>query len=410
MNEERLPEQPRRGRSGFFKGFLSGALAVLVIVAVLAGANHIVRSGGVTAGRILNSETRQKIDTLARYIQSTYYEDVDLEELQEGLYAGLFENLDQYSQYYTAEEYREIYESNVSGTYCGIGASLQQDEQTGNVTVVFVYEDSPAEEAGLMKGDMIVSADDYQAADMDLTSFVGHIRGEEKTKVHLQIYRESSNKMLEFDITRREMVLPTVTSEMLKQDTGYIKVSEFTAATPEQFSQALQDLKVQGMSSLIVDLRSNPGGMLNAVCEMADEILPEGLIVYTEDRAGKREEFRSTSEKSMDIPLAVLVDDQSASASEIFAGAIQDRHAGTIIGTTTFGKGVVQTIRTLNDGSAFKLTTNRYFTPGGTCIQDIGIQPDVELEYQFLGKEGEKYSYSLDNQILRAMEELKKQK
>ena len=160
------------------------------------------------------------------------------------------------------------------------------------------------------------------------------------------------------------------------------------------------------MTALIVDLRSNPGGMLTAVCDMLDDILPKGLLVYTEDKNGKRVDYSSSDDKSLDVPLAVLVNGSSASASEIFAGAIQDRQAGTIIGTTTYGKGVVQSILSLKDGSAFKLTTNRYFTPNGTCIQGIGITPDVEIEYEFTGPEDAVYSVEYDNQIQKALEVL----
>lgn len=413
MNYEELPEKKKK-KSGFGKGFIAGLLVAVAVIFGLSAVRNVLQTGKVisTASKscLLDSHTVQKINTLAEYIQQTYYEDVDVEELREGLYAGLFENLDVYSQYYTAEQYQSIYESSVSGTYCGIGASLQQDAKTKDVTIVHVYDGSPAQKAGLQEGDYIVSADEYEANSMELTEFVNHIRGEEGTKVHLVIYRESEGKELEYEIVREQLVLPTVSHEMMDEKTGYIDVTEFTDATPEQFSAALEDLKDQGMKALIVDLRSNPGGMLTAVCDMLDEILPEGLIVYTEDKKGEKKEYFSGDEKSLDLPLVVLVNGQSASASEIFAGAIQDRGAGTVIGTTTYGKGVVQTIRSLKDGSAFKVTTNRYFTPGGTCIQDIGIKPDVELEYEFLGKENETYSYDKDNQIQKALEIIKKEK
>lgn len=413
MNYEELPEKKKK-KSGFRKGFIAGLLVAVAVIFGLSAVRNVLQTGKVisTASKssLLDSHTVQKINTLAEYIQQTYYEDVDVEELREGLYAGLFENLDVYSQYYTAEQYQSIYESSVSGTYCGIGASLQQDAKTKDVTIVHVYDNSPAQKAGLQEGDYIVSADEYEANSMELTEFVNHIRGEEGTKVHLVIYRESEGKELEYEIVREQLVLPTVSHEMMDEKTGYIDVTEFTDATPEQFSAALEDLKDQGMKALIVDLRSNPGGMLTAVCDMLDEILPEGLIVYTEDKKGEKKEYFSGDEKSLDLPLVVLVNGQSASASEIFAGAIQDRGAGTVIGTTTYGKGVVQTIRSLKDGSAFKVTTNRYFTPGGTCIQDIGIKPDVELEYEFLGKENETYSYDKDNQIQKALEIIKKEK
>ncbi len=401
-------KRKKKKKSGFGKGFASGA----VVMAVVCISVFVLTSGvrGLSAGSgVLDNSTKTKIQSLAQFIQSNYYEDVDTETLQEGLYAGLFENLDVYSQYYTADEAKELFETNVSGTYCGIGASLQQDAETKTVTVMHVYDGSPAQESGLKEGDVIVSADDYDASSMDLSEFITHVRGEEDTQVHLVIARSGESENLEFDITRKNLVLPTVTSQMLKNNTGYIQVTEFTEHTTEQFEEALQTLQDQGMTALIVDLRSNPGGMLTSVCDMLDDILPKGLLVYTEDRSGNREDYNSTDDKSLDLPLAVLVNGNSASASEIFAGAIQDRKAGTIVGTTTYGKGVVQSILSLKDGSAFKLTTSRYFTPNGTCIQGIGITPDVELEYEFTGPEDATYSVDYDNQIQKALEILQQQ-
>ncbi len=402
-NEKKPSRRVKKGRSGFGKGFAVGIIVAAALFFVSTNVASFLHYGASSGNTVLDKQTEAKIDALAQYIQETYYEDVDIQDLKEGLYAGLFENLDVYSQYYTAEEYAEMYESTVSGTYCGIGASLQQDAETKTVTIIHVYDGSPAKEAGLLEGDLIISADEYEANEMDLTEFVSHVRGEEGTSVHMTVYRPGEGKNLEFDIERRSLVLPTVTSEMMGE-TGYIDVTEFTESTPEQFADALEELEGQGMKSLIVDLRANPGGMLDAVCDMLDEILPEGLLVYTENKDGDRVEYKSTDKKSLDIPLVVLVDGNSASASEIFAGAVQDRNAGTIVGTTTYGKGVVQTIRSMKDGSAFKITTNRYFTPGGTCIQDIGIEPDVVIDYEFLGGEDDSYSYEFDNQIQKALE------
>ena len=217
---------------------------------------------------MLNRDTEQKIESLASYIQSNYYEDVDTETLEEGLYAGLFDNLDVYSQYYTAEEAKELFDTSVSGTYCGIGASLQQDDDSKAVTILHVYDGSPAQESGLQEGDVIISADSYEAASMDLTEFVNHIRGEEGSQVHLVIARSGEAENLEFDITRKNLVLPTVSSQMLENHTGYIQVTEFTEHTAEQFEEALDSLQGDGMTALIVDLRSNPGGMLTSVCDM----------------------------------------------------------------------------------------------------------------------------------------------
>ncbi|MCD8151833.1 MAG: S41 family peptidase [Clostridiales bacterium] len=403
--QEKKEKRAEKKNRGFAKGFLAGVIVAVVVTAGIFAVMTRVGTGLISLSsydQVLDTETVAKIETLAAYIQSTYYEDVDIEDLREGLYEGLFANLDAYSQYYTAEEYEDLLESSLEGTYCGIGASLQQDAETMQVTVVRVYDGSPAQEAGLMAGDVIYMVDDYEATSMELSELVTHIRGEENTTVHLITYRNGEE--LEYDITRKNLTFPTVSSDMLDDSVGYIAISEFTEATTEQFETALADLQDAGMEALIVDLRSNPGGVLTTVCDMLDLILPEGLILYTEDRDGNREEYMTTDAASLDLPLVVLVNENSASASEIFAGAIQDRDAGTIVGTTTYGKGVVQSVRSLSDGSAFKVTTHRYYTPGGTCIQDIGITPDVEIEYEFLGGEDDEYSYDLDNQIQKALE------
>ena len=389
----------KKKQNGFEKGFFAGVITMALLSVVIFGVYEHVSGVSVGVSGLLDRTTSKKLQTLAAYIQTNYYEDVDTDTLQEGMYAGLFDNLDVYSQYYTAEEAKQLYDTNVSGTYCGIGASLQQDADTKVVTVMHVYDGSPAQESGLQEGDVIVSADSYEAASTDLSEFITHVRGEEGTQVHLVIARSGESDYLEFDITRKNLVLPTVTQKMLGNQTGYIQVTEFTEHTVEQFEDALTELQQEGMTALIVDLRSNPGGMLTSVCSMLDDILPEGLLVYTED-------YNSTDDKTLDLPLAVLVNGNSASASEIFAGAIQDRKAGTIIGTTTYGKGVVQSILSLKDGSAFKLTTSRYFTPSGTCIQGIGIEPDVEIEYEFTGPEDATYSEEYDNQIQKALDVL----
>ncbi len=405
MNNTDPEERPGRRRSRFGLGFLVGIIVMAAVVAVIVIWPGSGSRASYSDEELLDAATEEKIGELAEYIEENYYEEVAIEDLREGLYAGLFDNLDIYSQYYTEEEYNDLVESDIEGTYSGIGAALQQDTDTMIVTVIRVYDGSPAQEAGLQVGDIIYKADEYDATTMELTDLVTHIRGEENTSVHLEIYRDGQE--MEFDIKRRNLNYPTVTSDMLDDQVGYIEISEFSGSTTEQFEQALDALTDQGMEALIIDLRYNPGGVLDTVCEIADDILPAGLIVYTEDRYGRDDVFDSTDDTSLDVPLAILVNGSSASASEILAGAVQDRDAGTIIGTTTFGKGVVQTIRPLTDGSAMKVTTQRYYTPGGTCIQGIGITPDVELEYEFLGGEEDEYSYDLDNQIQEAIKVLK---
>lgn len=196
---------------------------------------------------------------------------------------------------------------------------------------------------------------------------------------------------------------------MLEGKVGLIRITEFSTGTPEQFDKAIRDLQEQGMVSMIVDLRDNPGGVLQSVCDMLDEVLPEGLLVYTEDKYGNRSDYKSDAD-CMDIPMAVLINGNSASASEIFAGAIKDYKYGTLIGTTSFGKGIVQTIIPLEDGSAIKLTMAKYFTPKGNYIHEAGISPDIELEYEYLSEEDETYNPMHDNQVLKALEVLGKGK
>ncbi len=397
---------PRPKKRAFAKGLLTGIIIMAAVIIVFIVAMRISYSTyNYSDTGLLDDATEEKIGLLAGYIEENYYEDVEVDELREGLYQGLFDNLDIYSEYYTEEEYNDLLESEIEGSYSGIGAAMQQDPDTMLVTVIRVYDGSPAQEAGLQVGDFIYKVDDYDATTMELSELVTFIRGEEGTPVHLVIYRDGEK--MEFTIYRKNLDYPTVVCDMLDDNIGYIEVSEFAETTADRFEDAIDDLKEQGMESLIIDLRYNPGGVLESVCSIADDILPEGLIVYTEDRDGKRVDYDSTNDRYLDIPLAVLVNYDSASASEILAGAIQDRDAGIIIGTTTFGKGVVQTLRQLTDGSAVKVTTQRYFTPGGTCIQGIGIIPDVEIDYEFLGEEDDEYSYDLDNQIQEAIRVLK---
>ena len=292
-----------------------------------------------------------------------------------------------------------------SGTYYGIGAVLTQNINTKIVTILHVYPGTPAEEAGVKDGDLIVKVGDIDGDSMELSELVTYIKGEEGTTVHLELMREGEKDNIELDVERRKIEVPTVQYQMLEGNTGLIQITEFSEATPEQFSDAIKDLQGQGMTSVIMDLRDNPGGVLQSVCKMLDELLPEGILVYTEDKYGNRSDYKS-DKSCMDIPMAVLINGNSASASEIFAGAIKDYKYGTLIGTTSFGKGIVQTIIPMEDGSAVKVTMAKYFTPNGNYIHDAGITPDIELEYEYQG-EDETYNPMHDNQVVKALEVLK---
>ena len=401
--------------SGMFVGFLLGVL--LLGIGVTVGAHVytsstnqylIISPSGIKQTEksdILTNKTVKKIDELMSYIDLYYNDDYDEEDIRNAIYAGTLEGLgDPYSVYYTADEYKDM-QINTSGNYYGIGAALSQDAKTKEVTISKVYEGTPAEEAGLKDGDQIIKVNDTESTSKELSALVQEIRGEEGTTVHLQVYRASNNKTFEIDVERKNVELPSITSKMLDGGIGYIQISEFQSKTDEQFKSALADLKKQGMKSLIVDVRSNPGGLINAASNILDQILPEGTVVYTEDKYGKREDYTSDS-NCLDCPIAVLVNENSASASEIFAGAIKDYNYGTLIGTKTFGKGIVQTVFPLEDGDAVKITTAKYYTPKGNYIHGVCIEPDIELTYKYSGPEDGAYDMKYDNQVQKAIEVL----
>ena len=412
-------EENQKKRSGFgsgmFVGFLLGIL--LLGIGVTFGVHVyttstnqylVISPSGVkktAESNILTNKTVKKIDELMSYIDLYYNDDYDEDDIRNAIYAGTLEGLgDPYSVYYTADEYKDM-QINTSGKYYGIGAALGQDAKTKEVTISKVYEGTPAEEAGLRDGDQIVKVNDTVSTSEELSDLVQKIRGEEGTTVHLKIYRASTKKTFEVDVERKNVELPSITSKMLDGSIGYIQISEFQSKTDEQFKSALADLKKQGMKSLIVDVRSNPGGLITAASNILDQILPEGTVVYTEDKYGKREDYTSDS-NCIDCPIAVLVNENSASASEIFAGAIKDYNYGTLIGTKTFGKGIVQTVFPLEDGDAVKITTAKYYTPKGNYIHGAGIEPDINLTYKYSGPEDETYDMKYDNQVQKAIEVL----
>ncbi len=375
----------------FLKGALAGALVVLL-------------AGGVVSCGILKSEEGRKMDLLNSLIDQYYIGDVDEAELSEGVYKGYIEGLgDSYSVYYDEEETEQMNES-LSGEFGGVGALMSQDRDTGVITILQVYDGSPAQEAGMRDGDTLYKVEGEEVTGEDLSDVVSKVKGEKGTQVTLTVLRADTGEEEELTITRDTIQAQTVSHEMKEGNVGYIRITEFDAVTYDQYREALEDLESQGMEKLIVDLRSNPGGNLDTVCDILDLMLPEGLIVYTEDKNGEREEYTSDEEHQFDKPLVVMMNGYSASASEIFAGAIQDYGLGQIVGTQSYGKGVVQSIFDLQDGTSVKLTIAEYFTPNGRSIDGEGITPDVEVEYQY-----DENNPEADNQLDRAMEVLAQQ-
>ena len=378
-------------RHTFLKGALTGALIVLL-------------AAGLVSCSLLKSEESRKMELLESLIDRYYIGEADAEDLTEGVYKGYIEGLgDPYSAYYDEEETARMAES-LSGEFGGVGALMSQDRETGVITVLQVYEDSPAQKAGMQDGDVLYKVDGEDVSGRELTEVVNLVKGEKGTDVTLTLLRGDAGDEIELTVTRDTIEDQTVTYGMKEAGVGYIRVTEFDTVTYEQYREALEDLEAQGMEKLVIDLRSNPGGNLETVCDMLDLMLPEGLIVYTEDKDGRREEYTSDAEHQFDKPLAVLVDGYSASASEIFAGAIQDYGLGQIVGTRSYGKGVVQSIFDLKDGTSVKLTIAEYFTPKGRSIDGEGITPDVEVEYVY-----DEADPQADNQLEKALEVLAQQ-
>ena len=293
------------------------------------------------------------------------------------MYKGLFESLgDVYSCYYTPEEYK-ILEEQTQGVYYGIGAYVSQDVETGFCAISGVIKNSPAEEAGLMEGDIIYKVDGEDMAGLELDEVVSNIRGEEGSEVTLTLVRDGKN--MEVTLTRARVNTPTVDSEMLQDGIGYLQITEFDDVTTEQFNENMAQLKADGLKGLIIDLRGNPGGNVTTVCAIAEQLLPEGLIFYMEDKDGNKTEYKCDG-ADFDLPLVVLVNEYSASAAEILSGAVKDAGIGKLVGKKTFGKGIVQNVIPLEDGSAIKLTIANYYTRGGNDIHLKGVEPDVEVD------------------------------
>lgn len=417
------PEQkPDKGGRYFWCGLITGLVMALLVVSAVYLVNRIQAAvtardqvSGHTAGRdsedendmasdtAVTPEMIEKLQLIEKIIDTYFYEeDIDRSVLEEGAYRGMVEALgDPYSQYYSAEELNQLYQD-TQGVYYGIGAYISLDAVTSYAKISGVIAGTPAEEADLRENDIIYKVEDTDVYGMALEEVTGMIKGEEGTTVHLTLVRDGME--IEKEIERRKVESPTVNSEMYEDGIAYIQITEFDNVTEDQFADALAVAKGSGMKGLILDLRGNPGGNLMSVVNIAKMMLPEGLIVYTEDRDGHRTEYKCDGSRQLEVPMVVLVNGNSASAAEILAGAIKDYGIGTLLGTTTFGKGIVQRPVEMSDGSAVKLTISAYYTPNGINIHGVGIEPDVVCEL-----DSERYysEENYDNQLESAKELLR---
>lgn len=387
-------------KHGFLKGTVCGVLVTLLLLGVIYGGRIIPSQ--TTGEAVVDDQTESKLSRIRSLIRSSFLfeEDIDEEEMEDGIIKGYVESLnDPYSVYYNQDETKELM-SSLEGEFGGIGVLVSQDAETKLITFVTVCEDSPARKAGFQDGDILYKVDGEDVTAQDLDTVVAKMRGEKGTKVDITVVRDGKDEITH-TVKRDTVEVQTVAGEMLEGKIGYIQISQFDTVTYSQFQETLKDLQTKGAKGFVFDVRSNPGGNLNTVCNILDLILPEGTIVYTEDKNGKKETISSDAEHYLDVPMAVLVNGNSASASEIFAGAIQDYEVGTIVGTNTYGKGIVQQLFSLPDGSCVKLTISEYFTPKGRTIHGKGVKPDVETEYK-ASEDGK------DNQLDKACEVIQK--
>ena len=359
------------------------AFALLTAVCVSASAAAALpmfkQQGDVTISREEYNRLKQyeKLDLLMQLVELYYYEDVDTDEMLESAALGLIAGIgDVYSVYYTKED-MEAFNEETEGEYAGIGCQLLADPTDQMITVTRVFKGSPAEEAGMRSGDKIVYVNDVYYSAYEMDAAVDVMRGTPGEDVKVTVLRGLDT--VDFDITRKVVNINYVEHEILDGNIGYVMVYDFLGDAVEGFRTALDAFQAANVTGMIIDLRNNGGGLLDASVEMADMILPEGTVVSIRDKNGAEEAFTIDSEY-YDVPMVVLVNGYSASASEILSGAISDTGEGTLVGTRTFGKGVVQSVIDFPDGSGLKVTTARYFTPSGECIHGVGIEPDVEIE------------------------------
>lgn len=386
----------------------------IVLTAVITAAVTLNVWNGVThflPGRSAERKFENKLSVIDNFIDRYYMNEYDKEQMYEQAVTGYVKGLDEpYSNYYPAGEFDD-YMGAVEDSYVGIGVVISMDND-GNIVVISPVEDSSAYEADVRPGDIILAVDGEEYDDMN--EAVKHIKGG-KSGTTVDITFSRDGEIIEKTIERREISNNSVKSEMLDNNIGYIRITSFNMNeesseedTYTEFMEEVQSLQSQGMEKMIIDLRDNPGGILTVACDIADAILPEGIITYTESKDGHREDYTSDAEE-LDMPMAVLINENSASASEVLTGALKDYKKATIIGKTSYGKGIVQTVFPFSDGSGMSLTVAKYYSPNGVCIHDIGITPDIEVDMpeEYEDAYAATVPHDKDAQLLKAIEVLK---
>ena len=363
-----------KNKRNTLKGFILGvALSLAVFCLFQLIVNYIIPAD--TPSSIASANKIKEVESV---IDQNYMGETDKQEMTDYMFLGLVAGLnDRYSTYYTKEEYEDV-SSVHSGYFEGIGVEIGTDSKTGDILILKVFEDAPADRAGMMKDDVILSVNGIDMTGKTAADVIEVIRNDETGTIQITALRDGEK--MDFTMTREKVLRNPVVSEILDNDTGYIKIGTFDSMTAEEFETELESLKEAGVKGLILDLRENLGGLVNAACDTLRAFMPEGLLVYTENKYGERREYTCDGKNELDLPMAVLVNGNTASSAEIFSGAVQDAGVGEIIGTQTFGKGIVQNAFTLTDGSVVKLTVEHYYTPDGHDIHGKGITPDILVE------------------------------
>lgn len=376
----------KHGKKSYFAGLITGVIWGIAVVFILIILSNIIESELTESGKISDNvgtsalTGSSKSSIIKQYIDKYFMEDVDNDILTEGMYKGMLESLnDPYSVYYTKDEVESLKQSS-EGEYVGLGISVTQNNETKVITVTKVYDDSPAKDAGIESGDTIYSINDNVLTDETLDELLVDIKGEEGKEVKMQLKR--GEETIDADMKLREVLIDVVSYEMLEDNIGYIIIDQFTGTSTEQVEEAINDLKSQGMERVIVDLRDNPGGQLECIQAILNYFLPKDkLLLYSETKDGEQERYYTENDGLItDMPLCVLVNENSASASEAFAGVVKCYDRGKLVGTKTFGKGIMQSTFGLSDGTAIKLTIGKYYLPDDSNIHGIGIEPDYEVK------------------------------
>lgn len=375
---EHKPPKKKKKKWGKRVGLI--CLMCLMLILGFFGGQIFLMKSTAFGGKLNNYAMLSKLKLLETCVEEFYLNDYDAKQIEDSVYSGFMEGLDDpYSVYYTKEEYEQLQEED-AGEYQGIGVTVYKDNKSGYVVIEQVMKDQPAYNAGVENGDILIAVDGTDTSEITLTETVNRIKKSENETVTLQLLRDTET--LELKVKRSNVKLETVSYEMKEDKIGYISVSSFIETTDEDFIAAVDGLEKQGMKGLVIDFRDNGGGLLDSCINMVSRIIPKDkMVLYTEDKKGSKEEFNSNSDEVLEVPMVILVNGNTASASEVMTGCLKDYGVAQVLGSQTFGKGIVQNIIPLSDGSAIKMTIWKYYTPNGNDIHEKGIEPDVKMEY-----------------------------